>query len=234
MLFCFKADNKPLSTTVSLMHKICLNKICVYYIMSVCFLLSREEVESLLNALNESDIEKYFGHEAYATFATFAKTQLKNVKAILSALESAGNDLKELANKIKEGKIGSAYERELRKKIAEEFEVEAFNENVIKNKSISRIPRADYLLRLCVKEKIVFLFALEILVENDKALEPVLKEASELLSEFVEEKDDFFTMLEIYLDPVERAEFEEALKEVLSLMGKHEENNKNFWAFFED
>jgi len=201
--------------------------------MSVCFLLSTEDVESLLNALTESDIEKYFGHEAYATFVTFAKTQLKNVKAILSALESAGDNLEELANKIKEGKIGSAYSHELRVTLAEELKVEAFNENFIKNKSISQMPRANYLLRLCVKEKIVFLFTLEILSENDKALEPVLKEAIELLSEFVEEKDDFFTMLEIYLDPVERAEFEEALKEALSLMGKHEENHENFWAFFE-
>jgi hypothetical protein len=202
--------------------------------MSICTFLSKEEVESLLNALNESDIEKYFGHEAYAKFVSFAKEKLHNVKAILSALESAGNDLEELANKIKEGKIGSAYNNELRKEIVEELKVEAFNENVIKNKSISRIPRADYLLRLCVKEKIVFLFALEILSENDKALEPVLKEASGLLTEYIEEKDDFFTMLEIYLDPVERAEFEEALKEALSLMGKREENHENFWAFFEN
>jgi len=202
--------------------------------MSICTFLSNEEVESLLNALNESDIEKYFGHEAYATFVTFAKTQLKNVNAILSTLESAGEDLRALANKIEEGKIGSAYECELRKEIAEELEVEAFNEDFIRNKSISEIPRADYLLSLCVKEKIVFLFTLEILSENDKTLEPVLKEASELLSEFVEEKDDFFTMLEIYLDPVERAEFEEALKEALNLMGKHEETHENFWAFFED
>jgi hypothetical protein len=41
-------------------------------------------------------------------------------------------------------------------------------------------------------------------------------------------------MLEIYLDPVERAEFEEALKEAEELMGKHEETHENFWAFFED
>jgi len=211
-----------------------LSKIFVYDIMSICTFLSKEEVESLLNALNESDIEKYFGHEAYATFVTFAKEKLHDVKAILSALESAGNDLEELANKIKEGKIGSAYNNELRVALAEELKVEAFNENVIKNKSISRIPRADYLLRLCVKEKIVFLFALEILSENDKTLEPVLKEASELLADFVEEKDDFFTMLEIYLDPVERAEFEEALKEALGLMNKREENSESVWSFFEN
>jgi len=202
--------------------------------MSICTFLSKEEVESLLNALNESDIEKYFGHEAYATFVTFAKTQLKNVKAILSALESAGNDLEELANKIKEEKIGSAYSPELRDTLAEELRVEAFNENVIKGKNISQIPRAEYLLSLCVKEKIAFLFTLEILSKNDKTLEPVLNEAIELLSAFVEEKDDFFTMLEIYLDTVERTEFEEALKEALSFMGKHEETHENFWAFFEE
>jgi len=90
------------------------------------------------------------------------------------------------------------------------------------------------LLSLCAKEKIVFLFTLEILSENDKTLEPVLKEASELLSEFVEEKDDFFTMLEIYLDPVERAEFDEALKEAFNLIGKHEENSESMWSFFEN
>jgi len=202
--------------------------------MSICTFLSKEEVESLLNVLNESDIEKYFGHEAYAKFVTFAKEKLHDVKAILSTFENAGEDLRALANKIEKGKIGSAYDNELRKEIVEELEVEAFNEDFIKNKSISEIPRADYLLSLCIKEKIVFLFTLEILFENDKTLEPVLKEASELLSEFVEEKDDFFTMLEIYLDPVERAEFEEALKEALNLMGKHEENHENFWAFFEN
>ena len=195
--------------------------------------MSKEEVESLLNALNESDIEKYFGHEAYAKFVSFAKEKRHDVKTILSTLESAGNDLEELANKIKEEKIGSAYNNELRKEIAEELEVEAFNEDFIKNKSISQMPRADYLLSLCVKEKIVFLFTLEILSENDKTLEPVLKEASGLLSEFVEEKDDFFTMLEIYLDPVERAEFEEAFKEALSLMNKREETSESIWAFFE-
>ena len=202
--------------------------------MSVCFLLSTEEVENLLNALNESDIEKYFGHEAYATFVTFAKEKLHDVKAILSALESAGNDLKELANKIQEGKIGSVYDTELRKEIVEELEVEAFNENFLRNKSISQIPRADYLLSLCKKEKIVFLFTLEILFENNKTLEPVLKEASELLAVFVEEKDDFCTMLEIYLDPVERAEFEEAFKEALNLMNKREENSESVWSFFEN
>jgi len=180
-----------------------------------------------LNSLSESDIEKYFGHEVYATFVTFAKTQLKNVKSILSALESAGNDLEELANKIKEGKIGSAYSPELRDTLAEELEVEAFNENVIKGKSISQIPRADYLQDLCMKEKIVFLFTLEILFENDKTLEPVLKNARDLLDDFVEEKDGFFTVLEIYSDPQKRKEFEEALKEALSLMGKHEENYEN-------
>jgi len=202
--------------------------------MSVCFLLSKEEVEGLLNSLSENEIEKYFGAETFAKFVSYAKEKLKSTNEILSTLESAGEDLRALANKIEEGKIGSAYDNELRKEIVEELEVEAFNEDFIKNKSISEIPRADYLLSLCIKEKIVFLFTLEILFENDKTLEPVLKEASELLSEFVEEKDDFFTMLEIYLDPVERAEFEEALKEALNLMGKHEENHENFWAFFEN
>jgi hypothetical protein len=202
--------------------------------MSICTFLSKEEVESLLNVLNESDIEKYFGHEAYAKFVTFAKEKLHDVKAILSALESAGNNLEELANKIKEGKIGSAYDNELRKEIVEELEVEAFNEDFMRNKSISQIPRADYLISLCVKEKIVFLFTLEILSENDKTLEPVLKEASELLADFVEEKDDFCTMLEIYLDPVRRAEFEEALKEALGSMNKREENSESVWSFFEN
>jgi len=169
--------------------------------MSVCFLLLKEEVEGLLRSLSENDLEKYFGADTFTKFVSFAKEKLKNTNEILSVLESAGEDLRALANKIKEGKIGSAYDRELREKLAEELEVEAFNEDFVRNKSISQIPRAAYLLSLCVKEKIVFLFTLEILSENDKALEPVLKEAIELLSEFVEEKDDFFTMLEIYLDP---------------------------------
>ncbi|PSN82963.1 hypothetical protein B9Q01_06400 [Candidatus Marsarchaeota G1 archaeon OSP_D] len=201
--------------------------------MSVCFLLSKEEVEGLLNSLSENEIEKYFGAETFAKFVSFAKEKLKNTNEILSVFESAGEDLRALANKIEEGKIGSAYDRELREKLAEELEVEAFNEDFVKSKSISQILRADYLISLCVKAKIVFLFTLEILSENDKTLEPVLKEASDLLSEFVEEKDDFFTMLEIYLDPVERAEFEEALKEALNLMGKREKTSEGMWAFFE-
>ena len=182
-----------------------------------------------MNSLSENEIEKYFGAETFTKFVFFAKEKLKNTNEILSTLENAGEDLRALANKIKKGKIGSAYDRELREKLAEKLEVEAFNEDFVRNKSISQIPRADYLLSLCVKEKIVFLFTLEILVENDKALEPVLKEAIELLSEFVEEKDDFFTMLEIYLDPAERAEFEEALKEAEELMGIHEETSENIW-----
>jgi len=190
--------------------------------MSVCFLLSKEEVEGLLNSLSENDLEKYFGADTFTKFVSFAKEKLKNTNEILSTLENAGEDLRALANKIKEGKIGSAYDRELREKLAEELEVEAFNEDFMRNKSISQIPRADYLLSLCVKEKIVFLFTLEILSENDKTLEPVLKETTSLLTEYIEEKDDFFTMLEIYSDPVERAEFEEALKEALSLMNKRE------------
>jgi len=202
--------------------------------MSVCFLLSKEEVEGLLNSLSENDLEKYFGAKTFAKFVFYAKEKLHDAKTILSTLENAGEDLRALANKIEEGKIGSAYDNELRKEIAEELEVEAFNEDFMRNKSISEIPRADYLISLCVKEKIVFLFTLEIISENDKTLEPVLTEASELLSEFVEEKDDFFTMLEIYLDPVERAEFEEALKEALSLMGKREENSESMWSFFEN
>jgi len=203
-------------------------------IMSVCFLLSKEEVEGLLNSLSESDLEKYFGVETFAKFVSYAKEKLKSTSAILSTLENAGKDLRVLANKIEEGKIGSAYDNELRKEIAEELEVEAFNEDFIRNKSISQIPRADYLLSLCVKEKIVFLFSLEILSENDKTLEPVLKETTSLLTEYIEEKDDFFTMLEIYLDPMERAEFEEALKEAEELMGKREETSESMWSFFQN
>jgi len=202
--------------------------------MSVCFLLSKDEVEGLLNTLSESDLEKHFGAKTFAKFVSYAKEKLKSTNEILSVFKSAGEELRALANKIEEGKIGFAYDNDLRKEIAEELEVEAFNEDFIRNKNVSQIPRADYLLDLCVKEKIVFIFTLEILSKNDKTLEPVLKEASELLSEFVEEKDDFFTMLEIYLDPAERAEFEEALKEALQLMGKREKNHENFWAFFED
>jgi len=202
--------------------------------MSVCFLLSKEEVEGLLNSLNENDLEKLFGADTFAKFVSYTKEKLKNKNAILSTLENAGEDLRALANKIEEGKIGSAYDRELREKLAEELEVEAFNEDFMRNKRISQIPRVDYLISLCMKEKIVFLFVLEILSENDKTLEPVLKEAIGLLSEFVEEKDDFFTMLEIYLDPVKRAEFEEALKEALSIMNKREEPSESIWTFFEN
>ena len=205
--------------------------------MNVCFLLSKDGVESLLNSLSDRAVERYFetDPERYAKkLIPYMKEKLQDVKTLLTAFESAGGDLKGLAKKIEEGELGSAYDSEIRKKIAEELEVEAFNEDFMKNESISKLPRADYLLSLCVKEKIVFLFMLEILSENDKTLEPVLKEASELLSEFVEEKDDFFTMLEIYLDPVERAEFEEALKEALNLMGKREENSKSMWTFFEN
>jgi len=200
--------------------------------MSVCFLLSKEEVEGLLNSLNENDLEKLFGADTFAKFVSYAKEKLKNKNTILSTLENASEDLRTLANKIEEGKIGSAYDRELREKLAEELEVEAFNEDFMRSKSISRIPRADYLISLCMKEKIVFLFVLEILSENDKTLKPVLKEAIGLLSEFVEEKDDFFTMLEIYLDPVERAKFEESLKEAEELMGKREEPSESIWTFF--
>jgi hypothetical protein len=32
---------------------------------------------------------------------------------------------------------------------------------------------------------------------------------------------------------VERAEFEEALKEAEELMGKHEETSESMWSFFE-
>ena len=71
-------------------------------------------------------------------------------------------------------------------------------------------------------------------MDNDKTLEPVLKDARDLLDDFVEKKDDFFTMLEIYLDPKKRKEFEEAVNEAVRLLGKHEENHENFWAFFED
>jgi hypothetical protein len=78
--------------------------------MSVCFLLSKEEVEGLLHSLSENDLEKYFGHEAYAKFVSFAKEKLHDVKAILSTFENAGEDLRALANKIEEGKIGSVYE----------------------------------------------------------------------------------------------------------------------------
>ena len=136
--------------------------------MNVCFLLSREEVEGLLHSLSESDLEKYFGAETFAKFVSYVKEKLKNTNEILSVFESAGEDLRALANKIEEGKIGSAYDNELCKEIVEELEVEAFNEDFMRSKSISEIPRADYLLSLCVKEKIVFLFTLEILFENDK------------------------------------------------------------------
>jgi len=136
--------------------------------MSVCFLLSKEEVEGLLNSLSENDLEKYFKAKTFAKFVSYAKEKLKSTNEILSTLENAGEDLRTLANKIEKGKIGSAYDNELCKEIAEELEVEAFNEDFMRSKSISEISRTDYLISLCVKEKIVFLFTLEILFENDK------------------------------------------------------------------
>jgi len=204
--------------------------------MSVCFLLSKDETEDLLRSLTDRAVERYFetDPEKYAKkLIPYMKEKLQDVKALLSAFESAGGDLKGLAKKIEEGKLGSAYDSEIRKKIAEELELEAFNEEHVKSERISKLPRADYLLDLCVKTKIVFLFTLKILSENDKTLEPVLKEASDLLTDFVEEKDDFFTLLEIYLDPKERKEFEEAEREAEELMGKHKENHESIFSFFE-
>jgi len=205
--------------------------------MSVCFLLSEDGTEDLLRSLSDRAVERYFETDPkiYSNrFILYMKEKLQDVKALISTFESAGGDLKELAKKIEDGELGSAYDSEIRKKIAEELEVEAFNETpFLQNKNISKLPRADYLLDLCVKTKIVFLFTLEILAENDKTLEPVLKEASDLLTDFVEEKDDFFTLLEIYLDPKERKEFEEAEREAEELMGKHEENFESIFSFFE-
>jgi len=204
--------------------------------MSVCFLLSKDETEDLLRSLTDRAVERYFetDPERYAKkFIPYMKEKLQDVKTLLTAFESAGGDLKGLAKKIEDGELGSAYESEIRKKIAEELEVEAFNEKpILQNKNI-KLPRADYLLDLCVKTKIVFIITLEILAENDKTLEPVLKEASALLIDFVEEKDDFFTLLEIYLDPKKRKEFEEAEREAEELMGKHKENFESIFSFFE-
>jgi len=206
--------------------------------MGVCILLSKDEVESLLNSLTDRAVERYFETDPkiYSNrFILYMKEKLQDVKALISTFESAGGDLKELAKKIEEGELGSAYDSEIRKEIAKVLELEVFNEKpFLQNEHIKKLPRADYLLDLCTKTKIIFIITLKILAENDKALEPVLKDARDLLDDFVEEKDDFFTMLEIYSDPKKRKEFEEALKEALSLMGKREENHENFWAFFED
>ena len=205
--------------------------------MGVCILLSKDEVESLLNSLTDRAVERYFETDPkiYSNrFILYMKEKLQDVKALISTFESAGGDLKWLAKKIEDGELGSAYESEIRKKIAEELEVEAFNEKpILQNKNISKLPRADYLLDLCVKTKIVFIITLEILAENDKTLEPVLKEASDLLTDFVEEKDDFFTLLEIYSDPKKRKEFEEAEREAEELMGKHKEKFESIFSFFE-
>jgi len=205
--------------------------------MSVCILLSKDEVEDLLRSLSDRAVERYFetDPERYAKkFIPYMKEKLQDVKTLLTAFESAGGDLKGLAKKIEEGELGPAYDSEIRKKIAEELEVEAFNEKpILQSKNIKKLPRADYLLDLCVKTKIVFLFTLKIISENDKTLEPVLKEASDLLTDFVEEKDDFFTLLEIYLDPKKRKEFEEAEREAEELMGKHKEKFESIFSFFE-
>ena len=204
--------------------------------MSVCFLLSEDEVESLLNSLTDRAVERYFETDPkiYSKrFILYMKEKLQDVKALISTFESAGEDLKGLAKKIEDGELGSAYDSEIRKEIAEVLELEAFNEEHVKSERISKLPRADYLLDLCVKTKIVFIITLQILMENDKTLEPVLKDASDLLDDFVEEKDDFFTMLEIYLDKKKRKEFEKAEREAEELMGKHEENFESIFSFFE-
>jgi len=202
--------------------------------MSVCILLSKDEVEDLLRSLSDRAVERYFETDPkiYSNrFILYMKEKLQDVKGLISTFESAGEDLKGLAKKIEEGELGSAYDSEIRKKIAEELELEAFNEEPILH--IKKLPRADYLLDLCAKTKIVFLFTLEILMENDKTLELVLKEASALLTDFVEKKDNFFTLLEIYSDPKKRKEFEEAEREAEELMGKHEENFESIFSFFE-
>jgi len=215
-----------------------LNKNRVYYIMGVCILLSKDGTEDLLNSLSDRAVERYFETDPkiYSNrFILYMKEKLQDVKALVSTFESAGGDLKELAKKIEDGWLGSAYDSEIRKEIAEVLKLEAFNEKpFLQNKNIKKMPRADYLLDLCVKTKIIFIITLQILMDNDKTLEPVLKDARDLLDDFVEEKDDFFTMLEIYLDPKKRKEFEEAVSEAVRLLGKREENHENFWAFFEE
>jgi len=205
--------------------------------MSVCFLLSKDEVEDLLRSLSDRAVERYFETDPkiYSNrFILYMKEKLQDVKALVSTFESAGEDLKGLAKKIEEGELGSAYDSEIRKEIAKVLELEAFNEKpFLQNKNIKKMPRADYLLDLCVKTKIIFIITLQILMENDKTLEPVLKDARDLLDDFVEEKDDFFTLLEIYSDPKKRKEFEEAEREAEELMGKHEENFESIFSFFE-
>ena len=203
--------------------------------MGVCILLSKDKVEDLLRSLTDRAVERYFETDPkiYSNrFILYMKEKLQDVKALISTFESAGGDLKELAKKIEEGELGSAYDSEIRKEIAEVLKLEAFNEKPFLH--IKKMPYASYLLDLCMKTKIIFIITLKILVENDKTLEPVLKDARDLLDDFVEEKDDFFTMLEIYLDKKKRKEFEEAEKEAEELMGKHEEPHENFWSFFED
>jgi hypothetical protein len=154
---------------------------------------------------------------------------------IFDKIEKA--DLIDLASDIKNGKIGSSYDKEILNEIAEAFELEVSNESPlleIFKKGVDAVKLfnifpyklkaagfdMDEFIKLSFKVDFIFLALVFGLLINDKRLEPTAKALARLFKKYVEEKDDILTLVEIYSDEKTRKEFEEAYKGAVALVGK--------------
>ena len=130
-----------------------------------------------------------------------------------------------IINDIKEGKIGSAYSKDVLMKLVDLFELEAFNEIYLlslggKNLFITELKRANIgieeLVNISAKLNALMFTSFYILAENRAEHEQKLEEIASLALKYAEEKDSIITVLQIVIDKDLEKEVDEAYKKALT------------------
>jgi len=206
------------------------------------------EKKDLIEQKGSDEIKKVYSVEPSKVEGYIEKNYEKLLRAFIKLVEDLifeqnifdkieKADLIDLASDIKNGKIGSSYDKEILNEIAEAFELEVSNEsplleifkkgadaveyfNIFPYKLKAAGFDMDEFIKLSFKVDFTFFALVFGLLINDKRLESTVKELAKLFKKYIEEKDDVLTLIEIYSDEKTRKEFEGAYKGAVALVGK--------------
>jgi len=206
------------------------------------------EKKDLIEEKGFDEIKKVYSVEPSKVEEYIEKNYEKLLRAFIKLLEDLifeqnifdkieKGDLVDLASDIKNGKIGSSYDKEILNEIAEAFELEVSNESPlleIFKKGVDAVELfnifpyklkaagfdMDEFIKLSFKVDFIFFALVFGLLINDKRLESTVKALARLFKKHIEEKDDVLTLVEIYSDEKIKKEFEEAYKGAVALVGK--------------
>jgi hypothetical protein len=155
-----------------------------------------------------------------------------NPETIENVIKSSTESVYNIINDIKEGKIGSAYSKDVLMKLVDLFELEAFNEiyllslggknldliNMI-NIVITELKRANIgieeLVNISAKLNALMFTSFYILAENRAEHEQKLEEIASLALKYAEEKDSIITVLQIVTDKDLEKEVDEAYRKAI-------------------